>query len=110
MANNNSPAGGPARSHQQQLLMIALEVAVPLWIARARATPIEQRAARALVLASQLGSHGDAIEHHISGRTAEACNALAESLALLSLAPGGVTYHGRHWQTSTTPPSKGVAA
>jgi hypothetical protein len=91
--------------------MVSLELAVPLWIERVRRRwSDESRIARARQLVEVIAGEGDKILFPIRAEpksrqayarlgTAEAFNALAEALALLSFAPGGVTFAGRHWES-----------
>jgi len=80
-------------------LLVLLEVAVPLWRERWRGRPPDLIVRRASALSSVVGSQGDAILYKTKklGRSAEAFNALAEGVALLSMAPGGCDLFGRHW-------------
>lgn len=84
------------------LLAASLEVAVPIWIAEFKRLGKEHLAdderERLLRLIME---HGDDIifKSHRKGGTANAFNALAEALAWLSYAPGGVTFLGMHWET-----------
>lgn len=73
----------------------ALEVAVPLWIGVLYDLPKEDRLQRAAAVDRAI------IDLTIErpGLVVESFNALAEGLALLSFAPGGVTFEGRHWET-----------
>lgn len=52
-------------------------------------------------LVDMIASHGDNIlfRSKKSGETAKAFNALAEALAFLSFAPGGVKLFGCHWES-----------
>lgn len=90
-----------------ELLKISLSAAVPLWIMHVRSWTPERRAERAAVCGQVVAEHGDVIQfkqpatkkHHIG--TAEAFNALAEALALLSFYPGGVKFAGQHWESKS---------
>jgi hypothetical protein len=84
------------------LLTATLEVAVPLRIMQYRAlgvTEIADKEREALV--EMIAAHGDDIIYASKkkGGTADAFNALARALALLSFAPGGVTFLGLHWES-----------
>jgi hypothetical protein len=78
----------------------ALAAAVPLWIAQLRHcfwAEIQERSRRcSQVVAEQ----GDVILYRSkkAGGSAAAFNALAEGLACLAFAPGGVTAFGNHWE------------
>jgi hypothetical protein len=88
-----------------ELLKIALSAAVPLWILKVRSWPEAQRAERAKVCGQMVASHGDVIMFKQAATkknpigSAEAFNALAEGLALLSFYPGGVKFADLHWET-----------
>lgn len=84
-----------ARVHA--LLAASLSVAVPLWIERARSWDGSKRAERQAACAQYVAEHGDVILFRAVG-TAQAFNRLAEGLALLAFAPGGVTFAGGHWE------------
>lgn len=93
--------------------MVSLEVAVPMWQQRWRGRPADQQVARARSLGQTVAGHGDSILFSTKGArrrvtdgvvmegkpsSAEAFNALAEGIALLSLlSAGGVTIFGRHF-------------
>jgi hypothetical protein len=83
------------------LLPIALQAAVPLWIGRVRAMTLEQRQARAAELAQVIAERGDSILFRSGkrGESAAVFNALAEGLAIGAFQPGGVTAFGSHWCT-----------
>lgn len=83
------------------LLEVTLAVSVPLWIERWRKQPVEARMERAKVCAQHIAEHSDLILYRSKkkGETAQAVNMLAEGLALLSFAPGGVKFAGQHWET-----------
>jgi len=82
------------------LLAVSLECAVPLRILEHRKTDPEERIKRARELANVVASHGDDILYRSKrrGESAAAFNALAEGIALLAYAPGGVTFLGAHWE------------
>jgi len=91
----------------------ALETAVPLWAVKWRGRPVDQQVARARSLGQFVATHGDRILYRSKGgptrrhpgtepipnpSSAEAFNALAEGVALLTLiCPGGCDLFGRHW-------------
>jgi hypothetical protein len=83
------------------LLTIALEAAVPLWIAQLQERGdwdyIQRRAKQC---ADIVAEKGDVILYRGKkrGESAAAFNALAEGLACLAFAPGGVKAFGMHWQ------------
>jgi hypothetical protein len=81
-----------------ELLTIALEAAVPLWIHRHEHTSQQARHARASELGDVVAEHGDDILFRGgNGESARAFNALAEGIALAAYQPGGVTFDGNHW-------------
>lgn len=84
------------------LLLISLEADVPLWIERHRATPEVERATRRQVCSAAVAAHGDILQFKSTkaGETADVFNRLAEGLALAAFAPGGVTFHGQHWEAT----------
>lgn len=84
----------------EHLLVGMLELAVPMWVEKvARYTP-EHRAERQRICSETIGSKGDVILYKSkkAGESADAFNHLAEGLALLAFAPGGVKVFGRRWQ------------
>jgi hypothetical protein len=88
-----------ASKETEQLLRIALEAAVPLWIERMREVPWEELQKISGDAAQYIAEHGDALMYKTKGRTAEAFNRLAQALAILSLVPGGVKFLGLHFET-----------
>ena len=82
------------------LLTTALECAVPLWVARLQLQPLDRLLARAPELANIIAEKGDVIQFRSKkrGETANAFNALAEAIAILSFSPGGVKFAGSHWE------------
>ncbi len=84
-----------------ELLPVALQAAVPLWIERVRHMTPGQRQARAAELADVITERGDVILYRRArrGESAAAFNALAEALAIGAFQPGGVTVFGSHWCT-----------
>lgn len=81
----------------QTLLPGMLELAVPQWVERLRDRPWEHIQARAAECSRYIAEHGDKILYRVPGQSAEAFNRLAEGIACLSFAPGGVSIFGRHW-------------
>jgi hypothetical protein len=106
--SGNAGAAAPGAVAPTRLLMLSLEAAVPLWVERHRATAPEQRAERASALGSIVAYRGDHILFRTGrpGQTAEAFNALAEGIALLSFQPGGVKFTGRHWESTPRSPRR----
>jgi hypothetical protein len=87
---NESSATDPS-----EVIVEALEVAVPLWIGRLYHLPVEDRLQR--IAAVDRAIVDLTVER--PGMIRERFNALAEGLALLSFVPGGVSFLGRHWET-----------
>lgn len=83
-----------------ELLKITLALAVPIWIEKVRRYSPAYRAQRARVLGPIVAEKGDVIQFKSKkkGETADAFNALAEGLAILAFAPGGVKFAGMHWE------------
>ena len=83
------------------LLPITLSVAVPLRIEELKQVPFTELMARRPQLVKMIAFHGDDILYHSKrpGDSAKAFNALADAIAVLSFAPGGVTLFGEHWQS-----------
>lgn len=88
---------------QHPLLVTSLQAAVPLWILQLRDVPFEDKQRRAQECAQIVAEKGDVImfKGGKRGETAAAFNALAEGIAILSFAPGGVTVFGQHWDAET---------
>jgi hypothetical protein len=83
------------------LLQAALGAAVPLWIVGWRGRDPDERLARGRELSAVIAEKGDVILYRgkKKGESARAFNALAESIAILSFQPGGVTLFGLHFET-----------
>jgi hypothetical protein len=82
------------------LLKLALEIAVPLWMERLCYLPFEELQARARKCGDVVAHQGDIIQFRgkKKGETAAAFNKLAEGLACLAFAPGGVKFLNCHWE------------
>src|SRR5262245_29750196 len=101
--------GGPGKA-TETLLMLNLEVAVPMWIERMQNLPWDLVQARTRECGQAVAERGDVIQFKgKKGESAEAFNRLAEGLACLSFAPGGVKFLGSHWEarhpSSPAPPA-----
>jgi hypothetical protein len=85
------------------LLQSALAVSVPLMIERWRYRSPEERMARATSCAQVVAEKGDVIlfKSKKAGETGAAFNALAEGIALLAFAPGGVDIFGLHFDATS---------
>lgn len=79
------------------LLLSTLELAVPMWQEEWRGRPPAEREIRGRELSQVVAERGDVILYRAKG-TAEAFNALAEAVAILSFQPGGVEFLGRRWE------------
>lgn len=91
-------------ARREFLLKTSLEVAVPLWINQMRTWSFDQIQERAETCLDTIAHRGDIILYKSPkrGETAEAFNRLAEGIACLSFAPGGVTVLGLHFETHLT--------
>lgn len=91
---------------RREVLRSTLQLAVPLWIDRVKAMPWSQRFLRACVCADAIASQGDVIMFRSGkkGETAEAFNRLAEGVAILSFATGGVKIFGDRYETEDPAP------
>lgn len=85
---------------ENELLNISLSAAVPIWIEQLRVASPEYRTQRAQEAAKIVAGEGDNIlfKGPKQGDSARAFNALAEGLACLAFAPGGVKFAGMHFQ------------
>jgi hypothetical protein len=84
-------------------------MAVPVWIEEVRLWTADRRTQRSVACMLEIAEHGDIILYRsdVAGESADAFNRLAEGLAILSFAPGGVRFAGRHWLSD---PAAGVPA
>lgn len=82
------------------LLRTSLQVAVPMWVENLKLQSWAQIQPRLRHCSQMIAEHGDVILYQSKkkGETARAFNALAEGLAILSFAPGGVTAFGLHFE------------
>jgi hypothetical protein len=80
----------------RELLIASLETAVPLWTAELSGTPLNTLLGGGPALARVIAESGDVLQFRGSpkGAAAEAFNALARALAILSFLPEGVTFCG----------------
>ena len=96
----------PVSAHKSKvkdsLLTMALQTAVPLWVIEIRYVPFDRRQERAKEISQIVAEKGDIILYRSDkrGETAKAFNALAEGIAILSFAPGGVKAFGCHWEAA----------
>lgn len=93
------------------LMRISLSCAVPLWIAKLQARPWSHIEARARECAQVVAEKGDVLQFRSkkAGESANAFNHLAEGLACLAFAPGGVKFLGDHYvacHPETKPPER----
>jgi hypothetical protein len=86
---------------KQALLKTSLQAAVPLWVATVRGYSPDQYRERCQRAVNLIAGKGDLILYRSkkTGGSSEAFNALAEALAILSFAPGGVKLLGLHFET-----------
>lgn len=91
----------PSSSARADLLGMTLELAVPLWVERRSSWTWNQRLVRCHEIVEIVASKGDIIQYKSKkkGESAEAFNALAEGVAMLSFVWGGVSLFGRRWET-----------
>lgn len=82
------------------LLRLTLEAAVPLWIDQLSRRPWRHVMERAKACADVVASKGDVILYRSKrrGETADAFNALAEGMACITFARGGVRIFGLHFE------------
>ncbi len=86
---------GPSET-TKMLLATTLSASVPLWIEELKRRPWAYVSERARACGQVVAEKGDVIQFKGKG-TAEAFNALAEGLACLSFAPGGVRFMDMHF-------------
>jgi hypothetical protein len=89
-----------ARDTTWTLLQSSLDVAVPLWVDGCRAkdwTTLRERI-RAIEDTFATSSEFVLFRSPKKGESAQAFNALAEAIAILSFVPGGVRTFGRHFE------------
>lgn len=84
------------------LLVLALSVAVPIWICKFRKLPWSEVQRIAAESAETVAFKGDVILHRstVKGETAKAFDALARGVATLAFAPGGVTLFGLRFEAT----------
>lgn len=82
------------------LIQTALSAAVPLWILELQKLTPAERDERARICGDVVAEKGDIIQFRSKrkGETAAAFNRLAEGIACLAFAPGGVTAFGLHFE------------
>lgn len=90
---------------KRALLASSLELAVPLWIVELQGHEWEYLRERAEICAQYIAEKGDIILYKSKkkGETAQAFNRLAEGVAILSFAPGGVKLFGCHFENELLP-------
>ncbi len=84
------------------LLRLSLMTAVPMWQMDIRGWSAEKRAERSGICSQVIAEKGDIIQFRAKkkGATADAFNRMAEGVALLSFAPGGVRIFGMHFEAN----------
>lgn len=90
-------------SQVKDLIVTTLQAAVPLWVEIYQRDRSWDQVRDQLPRCGQMiAEHGDNIlfKSKKKGENAAAFNALAEALAILSFAPGGVTFLGLHFETT----------
>jgi hypothetical protein len=90
----------PAGDCNFDLLNIALEAAVPLWIHRFKDVPLERVLNRKRLeeLGDIVAERGDVVLYCTKKKTADAFNKLAEALARLAHTQGGVLFNGVRYE------------
>lgn len=90
----------PPERATYELLKCSLSAAVPLWQEKLKLLPWPAIQKRAQIAADVIASHGDNIlfRSKKKGETAAAFNSLAEGIAALSFAPGGIKIFGLHFE------------
>jgi hypothetical protein len=85
----------------ESLLKSTLYLAVPLWIEKLKKRDWDYIRSRASACGDVVAEKGDHIlfRSKKKGDSAKAFNALAEGVACLSFAPGGITVFGMHWES-----------
>lgn len=85
---------------KRELLSMTLALAVPGWAERLRRLSWEQLIERAKVCSQHIAEHGDNLlfRSKKKGESADAFNHLAEGIACLSFASGGLKLWGNHWE------------
>lgn len=86
-------------------LVMMLQLAVPLWIMDVQDWTWEKRQARAEECGQQIAERGDHLMFR-GAHTADTFNRLAEAVAILAYAPGGVSAFGCHWEAKDREPEK----
>ncbi len=88
--------------YNDTLLRTTLAIAVPLWQNEYQRRPLAVVLAIAADKAQMIAEHGDIImfRGQKRGQSADAFNALASGLAILSFMPGGVTFRGDHYEAT----------
>lgn len=85
-----------------QLLPIALSVAVPLWIMQLeeKGGPTKEDFENLKETENLIAAHGDELLYRSKkeGRTAELFNKTAKAIAVLSFCPGGINIFNQHFE------------
>ena len=76
------------------LLLTTLSLAVPMWVEKLRGLPSDDLSSMAANAAKIIAEKGDRLFYKVKGETADTFNELAKGIAILSMAPGGVTFMG----------------
>lgn len=81
-------------------MAVALSASIPLWVEELKQTPLKDLIAEGPALAQIIAEKGDVAQFKSKkkGETANAFNAIARALAILSFMPGGVTFLGEHYE------------
>jgi len=84
----------------EELLKLTLQAAVPMWIETLKRRPFDDVMRRAAAAGQVIAERGDVILYKSKkkGQTAAAFNSLAEGIACLAFARGGVRFLGLHFE------------
>ena len=84
-------------------IKLFLDTSVPLRVMslQERGGPTPEDFERITAHSNLLGEHGDALmfKSKKKGLTARVANAVADSIAVLSFVPGGITLFDQHWES-----------
>ena len=90
-----NPTAGPLET------MLAVAVPLRIWRLQERGGPTEADFQNGTTLGALIAEKGDLLFHRgkKAGESAGVFNAVAQGIAVLSFAPGGITLFGQHWET-----------
>jgi hypothetical protein len=84
----------------REILLVALETAVPLWAAELSRVPLRELLAQGVELAHAVGEVGDVLQcaGTSEGAAAKAFNRLARAIAILSFLDTGLNFCGTRFK------------